>query len=64
MHARWMDADRLRAADQPIHDADHIQRFVDIAAPGVPHVLEYCRGELAAHWPDLIQQRSRDTPPP
>ena len=55
MHAHWWDADRLAAAGQPIHDAEHIQRFVDIAAPGVPHVLEHCRGDLAAHWPDLIQ---------
>ena len=56
MHARWWGADRLTAANQPIHDAAHIQRFVDIAAPGVPHVLEHCRSELAEHWPDLISQ--------
>jgi hypothetical protein len=55
MHARWWGADRLAAAGQPIHDDEHIQRFVDIAATGVPHVLDHCRKELAAHWPDLIQ---------
>jgi hypothetical protein len=55
MHARWWGADRLAAAGQPLHDDEHIQRFVDIAAPGVPHVLDHCRKELAAHWPDLIQ---------
>lgn len=33
-----------------------MQRFVDIAAPGVPHVLRHCRSELATHWPDLIGQ--------
>ena len=54
MHARWWGADRLAASSRPIHDAAHIQRFVDIAAPGVPHVLRHCRSELAEHWPDLI----------
>ncbi len=56
MHARWWGVDRLTAANQPVHDASHIQRFVDIAAPGVPHVLGHCRSELAEHWPDLIVQ--------
>ena len=56
MHARWWGADRLAAAGQPIHDAAHMQHFVDIAAPGVPHVLEHCTTELATHWPDLIRQ--------
>ena len=56
MHARWWGADGLAAANQPIHDAAHIQRFVEIAAPGVPHVLMQCRNELAEHWPNLISQ--------
>ncbi len=56
LHARWWGADKLAAAARPIHDAAHIQRFVDIAAPGVPHVLDHCKAELATHWPDLIHQ--------
>ena len=56
MHARWWGADRLATASQPIHDAAHVQRFVDIAAPGVPHVLGNCTSELASHWPGLIDQ--------
>jgi hypothetical protein len=56
MHARWWGADRLAVAGQPIHDAAHILHFVDIAAPGVPHVVDHGKIELAAHWPDLIQR--------
>ncbi len=56
MHARWWGANRLNAAGRPIHDAAHIQQFVDIAAPGIPHVLEHCTTELATHWPKLIRQ--------
>jgi hypothetical protein len=55
MHARWWGADRLAAAGRPVHDAAHVQRFVDIAAPGVPHVLGDDTTNLAAHWPDLIR---------
>jgi hypothetical protein len=55
MHARWWGAARLAAAGQPIPDAAHVHRFVEIAAPGVPHVLDHCRGDLAGHWPDLVQ---------
>jgi hypothetical protein len=57
MHARWWGSERLAGAGRPIHDAAHIQRFVDIAAPGVPHVLEHCARQLATtHWSGLIQQ--------
>jgi hypothetical protein len=56
MHARWWGASRLATVGRPIHDAAHVQRFVDIAAPGVRHVLGHCTTELAAHWPDLIRQ--------
>src|SRR5215207_3092604 len=56
MHARWWGADRLATARQPIHDEAHVHHFVDIAAPGVPHVLGHCTSELATHWPDLINQ--------
>nr|WP_294693685.1 hypothetical protein [uncultured Friedmanniella sp.] len=56
MHARWWGLGRLTAAGQPIHDPAHVQRFVDMAAPGVPHVLRHCASALASHWPQLIGQ--------
>ena len=56
MHARWWGDDRLAAAGQPIHEPAHIQRFVDIAVAGVPHVLDHATTELAVHWPDLIHR--------
>ncbi|HET9866022.1 MAG TPA: hypothetical protein VFQ06_01925, partial [Nitrospira sp.] len=40
LHAHWWGEERLAAALAPIHDASHIQRFVDIAEPGVAHILE------------------------
>jgi hypothetical protein len=56
MHARWWGPQRLAEAGQPIHDAAQVRRFVDIAVPGVPHVLEHCSSELAGHWPDMIRR--------
>ena len=56
MHARWWGADRLAMAGRPVHDAAHVQRFVDIAAPGVSHVLRDDTTDLATHWPDLIRR--------
>lgn len=52
LHARWWGADQLAAAARPIHDAAHIQHFVDIAAPGVPHVLDHLRDRLTTGRPD------------
>ena len=56
MHARWWGAHRLATAGRPVHDAAYLQRFVDIAAPGVPHVLGHYTTQLATHWPDLMRQ--------
>ena len=63
MHAHWWGADRLAAADQPIHQAAHIQRFVDIAAVGVPHLLDQSTIELAPHWPAVITRIFAEHPP-
>jgi hypothetical protein len=38
-----------------MHDAEHVQRVVEVATPGVPHVLADATTELAPHWPDLIR---------
>jgi hypothetical protein len=54
LHARWWGAVRLSEAEAPIHSASHIQRFVDIAQPGVAHVLEQFSPELKPHWPEMM----------
>jgi len=55
LHARWWGAQRLAEAGAPIHDAKHIQRFVDIAEPGAGHILNQFSAELEPHWPDMIR---------
>src|SRR5215471_401997 len=55
MHARWWGAQRLAEAEAPIHNAEHIQRFVDFAAPGVGHILQQLSHELEPHWPDAMR---------
>ena len=55
LHARWWGAQRLAEVDAPIHDAHHIQRFVDIAEPGVEHIIRHCAAALKPHWPDLMR---------
>jgi hypothetical protein len=55
LHARWWGADRLAAANAPIHDAAHIRRFVAIAELGVGHIIRALAGELAPHWPAVIR---------
>lgn len=71
LHARWWGAQRLADAQAPIHSASHIQRFVDIAEPGVGHIVSRYAAELKPHWqaalrelythhPQAIIERSRD----
>ena len=55
MHAHWWGAARLAAGGAPVHDAAHIRRFVEIAAPGVDHILPRFTPDLKPHWPRLIQ---------
>jgi hypothetical protein len=55
-HARWWGAKRLAEAGAPIHSAEHIQRFVDIAEPGVGNILGRFSAELEPHWPDLLYE--------
>jgi hypothetical protein len=54
LHARWWGKDRLAEAGAPIHDAQHIQNWVNIAEPGADHILERMSAELKPHWGDLI----------
>lgn len=55
MHARWWGAQRLAEAGAPIHDAAHIQRFVDIAEPGAGQIINRFSAVLKPHWPNLIR---------
>lgn len=54
MHAHWWGGRRLAVAGAPIHSAEHIRRFVDIAQPGAGHIIDHFSNELAAHWPSLM----------
>ena len=55
LHSYWWGTERLTEAGAPIHDAGHIQRFVDIAEPGVGHILGRFSAELEAHWPETLR---------
>ena len=55
LHARWWGVQRLASAGAPWHDAHHIQRFVNIAEPGMEHIITHCSAELKPHWPDLMR---------
>lgn len=54
LHAPWWGAERLAAAHAPLHNAAHIQRFVDIAAPGVGHILPRFAADLPPHGPERL----------
>ena len=55
LHAHWWGAGRLAEANAPIHNANHIRRFVEIAEPGVAHVVAQFAHNLKPHWPELLQ---------
>jgi len=55
LHGRWWGAGRLAEAHAPLPSPAHIQRFVDIAAPGVHHILPHFSGDLKPHWPDMVR---------
>lgn len=55
LHAHWWGPQRLAAANAPIHDPEHIRRFVAIAEPGAGHIIEHFAAELEPHWPAAIR---------
>jgi hypothetical protein len=55
LHGRWWGAAGLAEANAPIHNANHIRRFVAIAEPGAEHIIQHCADELAPHWPAAIR---------
>lgn len=56
LHARWWGKTRLTEAGLSGHDAKHIQNFVDIAEPGVTHIVEGFSSELKPHWAELMRE--------
>lgn len=54
LHAHWWGEARLNRIGAPFHDRSYIQRFVDIARPGIPHVRATFGERLLPHWPDLM----------
>ena len=55
LHAHWWGARRLAEKGESIPNAAQIMRFVDIARPGVEHIVGYCADRLASHWPDAMR---------
>ena len=50
LHARWWGEARLAEAHALIHSAQHIQQFVEIAKPGVEHILQKFSQDLKPKW--------------
>jgi hypothetical protein len=55
LHAHYWGAERLAEAGASIHDASHIQRFVDIARPGLAHIVRQFSSELQPHWVEAMR---------
>lgn len=56
LHARWWGKARLAEAGTGGHDAKHIRNFVNIAWPGVGHIVERFSTDLEPHWTDLMRE--------
>jgi hypothetical protein len=56
MHASWWGKQRLETADEPIPDAEAINRFVDIAQPGADHIITASADQLEPHWSNAIRE--------
>jgi len=56
LHARWWGAQRLTEAAVSMHNANHIQNFVDISAPGAQYILKRYSSELKPHWQSLLHE--------
>ncbi|MBE2221765.1 MAG: hypothetical protein IAF02_09505 [Anaerolineae bacterium] len=62
MHARWWGAKGLAEAGAAMHSAAHIQRFIDIAAPGVDHIIAHVSADLKPGWPALMRDLFANLP--
>lgn len=56
LHARWWGEKKLTELAATIHTAAHIQNFVDIAEPGVEHIVSRFSSELKPHWGSLMRE--------
>ena len=56
LHTGWWGAKRLAVADAPIHSENYIQRFVEIAEPGVEHIIRGFSSELKPHWHEAMRE--------
>ncbi len=54
LHARWWGPARLQESGTAVHDTAHLQRFVAIGEPGIPHVLTHFGDRLQPHWAEQI----------
>jgi hypothetical protein len=55
LHARWWGGQRLAEARAPMHSAEHIKRFVEIAEPGSGHIINHFSDSLESHWPETMR---------
>lgn len=55
LHAHHWGAEGLAQANAGRHNADHIRRFVEIAAPGAGHIIAHVSQELEPRWPGSIR---------
>ena len=62
MHARWWGAKGLAEAGAAMHSPAHIQRFIDIAAPGVNHIVAHVSAELEPGWPAFMRDLFANLP--
>ena len=56
LHARWWGTQHLVEKDVSIHNANYIQNFVDISAPGAQHILKRFSSELKPHWQGVLHE--------
>ncbi len=56
LHAHWWGRERLQQIGATFHNAAHIHRFVEISAPGIPHVQAVFGDRLKPHWSEFLQQ--------
>lgn len=56
LHARWWGEKGLAQAGASMHSAAHIQTFVDIAEPGMGHIVSRFSSELKQHWGSLMRE--------
>lgn len=56
LHSQWWGEMRLAQAGAAMHDAQHIQQFVEIAKPGVEHILRQFSQELKPQWHQTLHE--------